>query len=116
MAIRIQVRRGTSSQWTTADPVLAAGEIGFETNTGKFKVGVGNNTVWSDLEYFLDSAAIGDLISGAALDNTDDLPQGTTNLYHSVQHTYEALTSGTRSNITFSLQGGVIDVSVPTVQ
>jgi len=38
MAIRIQVRRGTASQWTTADPVLAAGEIGFETNTGKFKI------------------------------------------------------------------------------
>ena len=45
MAIRIQVRRGTATQWNTADPVLAAGEIGFETNTGKFKIGVGGATV-----------------------------------------------------------------------
>ncbi len=50
MAIRIQVRRGTASQWTTADPVLAVGEIGFETNTGKFKIGIGT-TSWTNLEY-----------------------------------------------------------------
>ena len=115
MAIRIQVRRGTAAQWSTADPTLAAGEIGFETNTNKFKVGNGSD-VWSDLPYFLDVNDVTGLISGAALDNTDDLPQGTTNLYHTVQHTYNALTSGTRSNITFALNGNAIDVSVPTVQ
>jgi len=27
----IQVKRGTASQWTSANTVLAAGEIGFET-------------------------------------------------------------------------------------
>jgi hypothetical protein len=49
---RIQVRRGTagagSYQWTTQ--VLYAGEIGYETDTGKFKIGDGS-TIWSSLPY-----------------------------------------------------------------
>jgi len=58
MATRMQQRRGTATQWTTADPVLNAGEIGYETNTGKFKIGDGTNH-WEDLNYFLDADAIG---------------------------------------------------------
>ena len=54
MAIRMQQRRGTAAQWNAADPVLAAGEIGFETDTGKFKIGNGSS-VWSALLYFTDS-------------------------------------------------------------
>jgi hypothetical protein len=50
MAIQIQYRRGTASQWTTTDPVLAIGEPGYETDTGKFKVGNGS-AVWSALPY-----------------------------------------------------------------
>jgi len=51
MTTRMQQRRGTSTQWTNADPVLAAGEIGFETDSGQFKIGDGVNN-WSDLSYF----------------------------------------------------------------
>jgi len=51
MATRMQQRRGTASQWTTADPILAAGEIGFESDTGQFKIGDGTNH-WADLSYF----------------------------------------------------------------
>ena len=47
----MQQRRGTATQWTTADPILAAGEIGFETDTNQFKMGDGVNN-WSDLSYF----------------------------------------------------------------
>ena len=46
----IQVRRGTSSDWTTTNPTLASGEIGYETNTGKFKIGDGS-VVWASLAY-----------------------------------------------------------------
>ena len=49
----MQQRRGTATQWTSGNPVLAAGEIGFETNTNKFKIGDGTST-WSALKYFLD--------------------------------------------------------------
>jgi hypothetical protein len=51
MATRMQQRRGTSADWTTANPILAAGEIGFETETGQFKIGDGTNR-WDDLSYF----------------------------------------------------------------
>jgi hypothetical protein len=51
MAIRrIQVRRGTATEWTGANPVLAAGEIGFEINTRKYKIG-DDVTAWNDLTY-----------------------------------------------------------------
>jgi len=51
MATRMQQRRGTAAQWTAADPILAAGEIGFESDTGQFKIGDGINH-WEDLSYF----------------------------------------------------------------
>lgn len=56
MAITIQTRRGTAAQWTSANPVLAAGEQGYETDTGKIKVGDGT-TAWTALPYPVDDAA-----------------------------------------------------------
>lgn len=50
MAIQIQIRRGSASGWTTANPTLAAGEWGFETDTGKYKIGDGT-TAWTSLAY-----------------------------------------------------------------
>jgi hypothetical protein len=47
---QIQVRRGTASQWTSANPTLAAGEWGFETDTAKVKIGNGS-TAWNSLGY-----------------------------------------------------------------
>jgi len=47
---QMQVRRGTASSWTSTNPTLAAGELGFETNTGKFKIGNGSST-WTALLY-----------------------------------------------------------------
>src|SRR3990167_2137031 len=50
MAVQIQTRRDTSTNWTSNNPTLAQGEIGFETNTNKFKFGDGS-TVWTSLPY-----------------------------------------------------------------
>ena len=50
MGISIQFRRGTAANWTSANPILLAGEIGFETDTTKFKLGDGV-TAWSSLSY-----------------------------------------------------------------
>ncbi len=47
----IAFRRGTAAAWTSANPVLAAGEIGYESDTGKAKVGDGT-TIWASLAYF----------------------------------------------------------------
>lgn len=47
---QIQVRRGTASQWTSANPTLASGEWGYESDTGKVKIGDGT-TAWTSLGY-----------------------------------------------------------------
>ena len=57
MATRIQLRRGTASEWTASNPTLSAGELGFETDTGKFKIGNGSS-LWNALDYFLDSSEL----------------------------------------------------------
>ena len=50
MATQIQLRRGTAANWTSVNPILAIGEMGLETDTGKFKVGTGV-AVWTALPY-----------------------------------------------------------------
>lgn len=50
MPIQIQVRRGTASSWTSANPTLGAGELGFETDTNLFKIGTGSSA-WNSLSY-----------------------------------------------------------------
>lgn len=52
MAQQIQLRNGTYSQWTSANTLLAIGEVGVETDTNRFKVGTGN-TAWNNLTYSL---------------------------------------------------------------
>jgi hypothetical protein len=53
MATRMQQRRGTAAQWSSANPVLNAGEMGWESDTNKFKIGDGTNH-WADIDYFAD--------------------------------------------------------------
>ncbi len=74
MATRMQQRRGTAAQWTAANPVLAAGEIGFETDTNKFKMGNGSSA-WSALQYFANAAELAAIIDGAPglLDTLNEL-------------------------------------------
>jgi hypothetical protein len=50
MATRMLQRRGTASEWTAANTVLATGEVGFETDTGRFKIGNGS-TAWNSRPY-----------------------------------------------------------------
>jgi hypothetical protein len=66
MATRIQVRRGTTSDWNTSNPILTEGEFGYNTTLDKFKIGDGTST-WSVLEYVPTSAdlssSLGDYIA-----------------------------------------------------
>jgi hypothetical protein len=50
MPVQIQIRNGTAAQWTAANPTLAAGEVGIETDTRKQKFGDGT-TAWNSLSY-----------------------------------------------------------------
>jgi hypothetical protein len=65
MATRMQQRRGTAAQWTAANPTLAAGEIGFETDTNKFKMGNGSSN-WAALTYFANTAGLEALLNDGA--------------------------------------------------
>ena len=53
--VRIQVRRGAAADWTSVNPTLAAGEVGFDTTSNKMKVGDGS-TAWSSLAYISSDA------------------------------------------------------------
>lgn len=50
MSVQILFRRGTAAEWNTANPILGSGEPGFETDTGKIKIGNGESS-WQNLEY-----------------------------------------------------------------
>jgi len=54
--IRRQEKRATAADWTNDDPVLLSGEWGYETDTGKVKIGDGS-TVWTSLAYFTGAAS-----------------------------------------------------------
>jgi len=57
VSVRIQMRRGTTSQWNTADPILNEGEIGYNSTLASFKIGDGTS-IWSDLDYYQAAADI----------------------------------------------------------
>ena len=48
--IQLQLRRDTQANWTGNNPKLAAGEMGLELGTSKFKIGNGT-AFWNDLPY-----------------------------------------------------------------
>ena len=79
--VRIQVRRGTASEWTSVNPTLAAGELGVETDTRKIKIGTGS-TAWTSLSYIAaDSPAITE-IAQDAIDQALSMGSGLTKSYN----------------------------------
>ena len=75
----MQQRRGTAQQWLDADPVLAAGEIGFETDTNEFRIGDGVN-VWSDLSPFKNLEDLGGSLDDYVLISTKGQANGVASL------------------------------------
>jgi hypothetical protein len=69
MATKIQVRRDSAADWNVLNPTLSEGEIGYETDTGKFKIGNGS-TLWSALDYFLDSSDLSTYLTQASASTT----------------------------------------------
>jgi len=79
MATRMQQRRGTAAQWTAANPVLAAGELGYETDTNEFRIGDGVNT-WSSLSPFKNLEDLGGSLDDYILVTTKGEPDGVASL------------------------------------
>lgn len=75
---KFQVRRGLASDWVTKNPVLSSGEIGFESNTGLFKIGDGY-TPWNSRPHYRHEDATSILIEAGILTKVGDLADLTTN-------------------------------------
>lgn len=72
MANLIEIRRDTAANWTSVNPVLASGEMGYETDTRNLKIGDGSTT-WASLAYaFIKPAQLTN--SGIRVKPLDALP------------------------------------------
>jgi hypothetical protein len=76
--LRIISRNDSSSRWAEVNPILMAGEIGVENDTGKLKVGNGE-TSWNELSYTTGGASI------EKVEKFSDLPlEGNENIIYKV--------------------------------
>jgi hypothetical protein len=92
--VRIQVRRGTASQWTSVNPILAAGEMGVESDSNLFKFGNGSST-WTALAYANNSdVAIGE-ISQDAINTALSMGAGLTKSYNDGTNTIQITVDST---------------------
>lgn len=66
MATKIQLRRDTAANWTSSNPTLSQGEIGYETDTRKKKIGDGT-TAWTSLQYDVIETSASVLIDVASI-------------------------------------------------
>jgi hypothetical protein len=114
---QIQIRRGTAAQWTSANPTLASGEFGYESDTGKFKIGNGS-TAWNSLSYSasgtVTSITAGTGLSGGAITTSGTIAIDSTvvTLAGSQTLTNKTLTTPVISSISNS---GTVTIPTGTV-
>jgi len=70
MALRIQLRRDTAANWVANNPILLSGELGFETDTLKFKVG--NGSRWNSTTSY--ALKLGEANGVATLNSIGKIP------------------------------------------
>ncbi len=68
MPSKIQLRRDTETNWFSVNPILSDGELGFETDTLKFKLGDGS-TNWNGLDYVIEGSEPALLLTSATAQN-----------------------------------------------
>lgn len=105
--VQMQQRRDTASGWTSADPTLLSGEFGYETDTGKFKVGDGS-TAWSSLSYIP-----GLSVSSYPLSTADIANDAIT--ADKLAHTSVTAGSYTAADITVDAQGRLTSAASGTI-
>jgi len=96
---QLQQRRGTAASWTSTNPTLAAGEIGFESDTGKFKIGNGS-TAWASLAYATNGAVVSPLTTKGDL-----FTYSTTNARLAVGNNGESLVADSSTSTGLRYQG-----------
>lgn len=112
---KIRPRAGTASQWTTANPVLAEREIGFEfpaggIGTGEIKAKMGDGVShWNDLAYAILPMPT---VENEESDSTDKAPSSAY-----VKGKFDAIQSdlnGIRLNMAVKMRAVKRTVSLPT--
>ena len=93
---KTQVRRGIEESLSETNPFLKNGEICFETDTGKFKIGNGEDN-WNDLVYFTNSESGGEGGGSSSYtpDNEDDWPDAPETITEAVDILASRLTAAT---------------------
>ena len=104
MPVQIQFRRDTAAAWTAANPTLAAGELGLETDTSFYKIGNGS-TAWTSLAYgSITGTLADDSVTTAKI--ADDAVTAA-----KLADTAVAAGSYTATNITVDAQGRITSAS-----
>lgn len=110
MATQIQLRRGSSTQWSSTNPILMQGEIGAELNTGRFKIGDGTGS-WNSLPYSSDATTGSiDYFTIAASDETTDLTTGSGKVYFRMP--YAGTLLAVRSSVNTAPVGSTLIVDI----
>jgi len=108
---QLQVRRGSASQWTSANPTLAAGEFGFESDTGKIKVGTGS-TAWTSLAYAGMSASSTETLTNKTVALDSNTVSGTIAQFNTaVTDADFATTAGTETLTNKTISGSLNTIS-----
>ena len=93
---QIQIRRGTAAQWTSANPILASGEFGYETDTGKFKIGDGT-TAWNSIA----------VLNGVTASSTDTFTNKTIN---GSNNTLSNIANASLTNSAITINGTAVSL------
>ena len=104
MPVQIQFRRDTAAAWTAANPTLAAGELGLETDTSFYKIGNGS-TAWTSLAY--------GSLAGTLADDSVTTAKIADDAVTAAKLADTAVTPGsyTATNITVDAQGRITSAS-----
>jgi hypothetical protein len=85
---KIQFRRSIATDWIAVNPILSAGEVGYETDSRKFKIGDGT-TAWNSLAY---ATVLPSELNELVDDRVNDLLVAGSNIEKSYSDSTNALT------------------------